>query len=235
MTALSGVMLEGIVTKKGTFFLRAEGTFLPGVHLLTGRVGSGKTTLGEILAGIEKPDNGTVGWDGTRRVMLLQDTMYHISTMTVREEAASWHHNTHQIIELAGLVGREEADLFALSRGELRRLELAAILTGGFDLIILDEPFAGLDADARQWVSGLITEQKNQVVILISHDITSLPPIDMLWEMDGGVLHQIGPIPEGLKSWNRAPPLIRYLLNHEICPVGLSRKELEDAICRIHG
>ncbi len=135
-----GISLEGIVRKNGSFTLRADGTFLPGIHLLTGRVGSGKTTLGEIFAGIEKPDQGVIRWEGTRRVMLLQDTSYHVSTITVQEEAASWRHDTRLIIARAGLIGKENADIFALSRGELRRLELAAILTGGYDLIILDPP-----------------------------------------------------------------------------------------------
>jgi energy-coupling factor transport system ATP-binding protein len=228
-----GISLEGIVRKNGSFTLQADGTFQPGIHLLTGRVGSGKTTLGEILAGIEKPDQGVIRWEGTRRVMLLQDTSYHVSTITVQEEAASWCHDTRLIIARAGLIGKENADIFALSRGELRRLELAAILTGGYDLIILDEPYAGLDGEAREWVSQLIEDHSSQVVILISHDITHLPSIDILWELDNGVLTKVGSMPEGLTRWKRAPPLIRYLLNHGICPTGLSRQDLEEAVCRI--
>lgn len=83
------IRLEGVAQKKGSFTLHADGEFAVGVHLITGPVGSGKTSLGEILAGIQKPDQGSIHWNGTRRVMLLQDTSYHISTMTVKEEAAS--------------------------------------------------------------------------------------------------------------------------------------------------
>ena len=215
--------------------MHADGEFAPGVHLLTGRVGSGKTTLGELLAGIEKPDEGEVLWTGNRRVMLLQDTSYHISTMTVREEATSWHGDVNQIITRAGLNGKEDLDIFTLSRGELKRLELAAILTGGCDLIILDEPYAGLDSDAKSWVNDLISSNQDRIVTIISHDITSLPTVNQLWEMKNGTLSCIGSVPESLKDWSRPPPLIRYLITHDSLPKGLSRGDLEEAICRIRG
>ena len=111
---------------------------------------------GELLAGIGEPDFGTIQWNGGRRVMLLQDTSYHISTMTVQEEAGSWHGDAERIVRTAGLTGKEHTDLLRLSRGEVRRLELAAILTGQYDLIVLDEPWAGLDEEARRWVRQLI-------------------------------------------------------------------------------
>ncbi len=229
------IRLSEVGRKRGAFILSADAEFEPGVHLLTGRVGSGKTTLGEILAGIGEPDFGTIQWTGERRVMLLQDTSYHISTMTVQEEAGSWHGDAANIIGLAGLTGKEHADLFTLSRGEVRRLELAAILTGQYDLIVLDEPWAGLDEEARRWVRQLIDRHAHAIIVIISHDLTSLPRIDQLWEMDGGVLRQLGQVPACLESWNLAPPLIRYLLGKGVRPSGLSREELEEAVCRIHG
>ncbi|HOJ96786.1 MAG TPA: ATP-binding cassette domain-containing protein [Methanospirillum sp.] len=229
------IRLSGVVKTKGAFTLHAEGTFGPGVHLLTGRIGSGKTTLGEILAGIIQPDTGTISWTGGRRVMLLQDASYHISTMTVREEAASWHADPDVIIRRAGLTGKEDADLFTLSRGEVRRLELAAILSGEYELIVLDEPFAGLDEDARCFVRRLIETRRDAVVVIISHDITSLPKIDQLVAMEAGTLIQIGQVPQCLQNWNEAPALIRYLRKNGVCPAGLSREDLEEALCRIRG
>lgn len=235
VTSEPGVILNKVIQKKETFCLHADGVFQPGIHLLTGKVGSGKTSLGEILAGIQSPDTGTISWTGKRRVMLLQDTSYHVSTMTVREEAASWHGEENKIIHLAGLTGKEGSDLLGLSRGELKRLELAAILTGGYDLIILDEPYAGLDSGARKWVSQLITDCVHQIIILISHDITSLPRVDILWEMSEGTLSCLGHLPDGLKRWKRPPPLIRYLFENGIYPKGLAREDLEEALCRIPG
>ena len=228
------IRLSGVKIKKGTFTLHADAKFTPGVHLLTGRVGSGKTTLGEILAGIVEPDAGNIQWNGGRRVMLLQDTSYHISTMTVQEEAGSWHGKAETIIRIAGLSGKEHKDLLSLSRGEVRRLELAAILTGQYDLIVLDEPWAGLDEEARLWVRQLITSHAHEIIVIISHDLSSLPRIDQLWEMRDGVLDRLGMVPDCLKSWSGAPPVIRYLAARGVYPAGLSREELEEAVCRIH-
>ncbi|NLV26872.1 MAG: ATP-binding cassette domain-containing protein [Methanomicrobiales archaeon] len=230
---MNRVHLQGVVKKKGTFTLYAEGEFFPGVHLITGKVGSGKTSLGEILAGIHTPDEGTISWEGNMRVMLLQDTSYHVTTITVREEAASWHGNADQIISLAGLADKKDTDLFSLSRGELKRLILAAILTGKYDIIVLDEPYAGLDNEARKWVNRIIEISENQVIVIISHDITSLPDVQYLWEMDEGKLFCIGRVPEELKNWNRPPPLVRYLWRNGIILEGLARYDLEKAVCRI--
>lgn len=229
------IRLSGVVKTKGEFTLHAEGTFGPGVHLLTGRVGSGKTTLGELLAGIIQPDKGTISWNGGRRVMLLQDASYHISTMTVREEAASWHTDPGLIIRRAGLTGKEDADLFTLSLGEVRRLELAAILSGENDLIVLDEPFAGLDEDARCFVRRLIETRRDTVMVIISHDITSLPRIDQIVTIETGTMKRIGQVPQCLQDWNEPPVLIRYLRKNGVCPAGLSREDLEEALCRIRG
>ena len=235
MTQAPVIRLSGVAIKKGSFTLLADAEFGPGIHLLTGRVGSGKTTLGEILSGIAEPDDGNVQWNGGRRVMLLQDASYHISTMTVKEEAGSWHGDVERTIQTAGLAGKEHKDLLSLSRGEVRRLELAAILTGQFDLIVLDEPCAGLDEEARAWVRRLISSHAHEIIIIISHDLMSLPHIDQLWEMDNGVLNLLGTVPGCLRSWKRAPSLIRYLAAMGIYPDGLSREELEEAVCRIRG
>ncbi|MCA1915757.1 ATP-binding cassette domain-containing protein [Methanospirillum hungatei] len=229
------IRLTGVIRKKGAFTLKADAEFGTGIHLLTGRVGSGKTTLGELLAGIGEPDSGTIRWNGGRRVMLLQDTSYHISTMTVQEEAGSWHGDAERIIRTAGLTGKEHTDLLRLSRGEVRRLELAAILTGQYDLIVLDEPWAGLDEEARRWVRQLIDSHAHEIIVIISHDLTSLPHIDQLWEMECGRLKRLGQVPACLSEWTLAPPLVRYLQLKGVQLSGLSREELEEAVCRIPG
>lgn len=229
------ISLQGISLRKGSFILRADGVFAPGIHLLTGRVGSGKTTLGKVLAGIMKPDQGEISWNGKGRVMLLQNAAYHVTRVSVRDEAASWNTDQDAVIRLAGLSGREEADILFLSRGEVKRLELAAVLSRGSDLVVLDEPFSGLDEDGRRWVTRLIAEAQTRIVIIISHDITFLPPIDELWEIEGGILKKTGRIPEELKGWRRPPALIRFLWQKGENPAGLSRSDLEEAVCRIHG
>ena len=80
-----------------------------------------------------------------------------------------------------------------------------------------------------------INSHAHEIIIIISHDLMSLPHIDQLWEMDNGVLNLLGTVPGCLRSWKRAPSLIRYLAARGIYPDGLSREELEEAVCRIRG
>jgi energy-coupling factor transport system ATP-binding protein len=228
------LILDQVMVKRGEFSLMADGIFSPGVHLLTGRVGSGKSTLGEILGKAQKPASGRMILEGIdSSVLSMQFPEYHITTTTVLEETLSWGRDQYQVLGAAGLSGREDTDLLTLSRGELKRLHLACLLAGTYDLMILDEPFAGLDEEARHWISSHLDDHRKGITIIISHDITALPCIDHLWEIQEGLLTDIGQIPDALQAWDTAPPLIRYLLNSNSGLSGLSRIDLAEAVCRI--
>ncbi|WP_319579334.1 ATP-binding cassette domain-containing protein [uncultured Methanospirillum sp.] len=228
--------LETVTIQRGGFSLLASGTFDQGVHLLTGRVGSGKSTLGEILGNVLEPASGRIVRDEIRSsVLSMQFPEYHITTTNVMEEILSWGRNPDQVLETAGLSGRGRDDLLTLSRGELKRLHLACLILGRYDLMVLDEPFAGLDEEARFWISSHLSERRDGIIVIISHDITTLPCIDHLWEMQNGVLNDIGKIPDALARWDTAPPLIRYLLKNDSNLSGLSCQDIVEAVCRIRG
>lgn len=230
------ITLDQVSVRRGDFFLQASGTFGPGIHLLTGRIGSGKSTLGELMSQVRQPDKGRVIRDGVHSsVLSMQFPEYHITTMTAGEEVSSWGRDPALVLPIAGLAGRGDADLLTLSRGELKRLHLACLLAGSYDLLVLDEPFAGLDEEARYWISSHLALCQSGIIIIISHDITTLPPITHLWEMHQGRLTAVGPVPEVIPAWERAPPLIRYLCRHGAPPAGLAWQDLVEAVCRIHG
>ncbi len=229
------LILDQITLTRGDFTLHAQGIFTPGVHLITGRVGSGKSTLGEIVGGALSPVSGTVRYDGiSTSVLSMQFPEYHLTTTNLKDEILSWGRDPDQILETAGLVGRGGDDLLTLSRGELKRLHLACLIAGRYDLMVLDEPFAGLDEEARYWISTHLDEHRGGIIIIISHDVTTLPSIDHIWEMQDGVLTFIGQVPEALTTWTSAPPLIRYILDHDPELSGLSWHDLVGAVCRIH-
>ncbi len=229
------ITLDRIVVRRGEFTLRASGIFGPGIHLLTGRIGSGKSTMGEILARVLQPVSGRIFFEGIgSSVLSMQFPEYHVTTSTVREEIQSWGADPADILPIAGLMGRGTDDLLTLSRGEMKRLHLACLLTGRYDLMIFDEPFAGLDDEARYWIASQLETISNGIIIIISHDITTLPGITHLWEMDGGNLVRIGLIPESLPSWKHAPPLIHYLCRNHVPLAGLAWQDLVEAVCRIH-
>jgi len=224
--------LNNVIVRKGSFALHAEGRIGPGVHLITGVIGAGKTTLGELIAGIIRQERGNLVWTGNNRVMLMQDAGFHISTTTVFKEAESWKVDPDKVISSAGLFEKRNSDLLQLSRGELRRLVLTAILARNDDLVVLDEPFAGLDDKAGKWVSRQISMRTEKITVIISHSITMLPDVDRIWEMRDGKLYDLGIMPIPLTKWVRAPMLIRYLNKAGHPPSGLSRTLLEEAACR---
>jgi energy-coupling factor transport system ATP-binding protein len=168
-------------------------------------------------------------------ILSMQFPEYHITTCTVDEEILSWGLDPLPILKEAGLSGRERDDILNLSRGELKRLHLACLLARRYDLMVLDEPFAGLDDEARYWISCRLDRIRDRIIIIISHDVTTLPGIDYLWEMQDGLLTCIGRMPGALTAWKTAPPLIRFLLDQGISLPGLSWEELSEAVCRIPG
>lgn len=228
------VLLNQVVVRRGDFILHADGGFCTGTHLVTGRIGSGKSLLGEVISGVQTPGSGEICRVGvSSSVLSMQFPEYHITTTTVAEEASSWGLDLAQVLPVAGLDGRGDDDILTLSRGELKRLHLACLLAKRFDLMVLDEPFAGLDEEARYQVAALLDSCRDRIVIIISHDVTTLPAIDHIWEMADGDLRDIGQVPSAILSWDNAPPLIRYLTNHGISLNGLAWSDLAEAVCRI--
>ena len=148
--------------------------FEDGIHLISGRVGSGKSSFARRL--FDAAD-GTALW-------LFQEIEHHITTPTLAKELASW-----------GVSGSEEPfclvsgmdfsrDPYTLSRGELKRFLLACILASDAECLILDEPYASLDAEAKEILTALLAK-RGGTVILFSHESPALPAV--LWKMEGGL------------------------------------------------
>ena len=58
------IVLESVVLRAGTFSLAADTVFEEGVHMISGRIGSGKSTLGSALAGLSKIESGKIILEG---------------------------------------------------------------------------------------------------------------------------------------------------------------------------
>ncbi|NDU74093.1 ATP-binding cassette domain-containing protein [Actinomadura sp. DSM 109109] len=134
------------------------------VFALLGRYGSGKTTLLEILAGLRRPTGGTVRLRGadpyTDRDAARAGAVWRdgglFPGLTVAEVVDTWRRWTldpltrDEALRLAGLTRRAGTAFELLGPGERRRLDLALALVGRSDVLVLDEPAAGLDgAEAR--------------------------------------------------------------------------------------
>lgn len=143
-----------------------------GVVCLWGPSGCGKTTLLRLVAGLEKPQKGTI--DGVFRVaMAFQEdrllpwltAMENVTIIGADESVA------HKFLQALGLTAEEMQSVpVHLSGGQQRRVALARALAADSDLLLLDEPFNGLDEDTWQSVVPLITAYaERKPVVLVTH------------------------------------------------------------------
>lgn len=135
---------------------------------LFGPSGCGKTTILRLLAGLEKPQTGSVTVLGRISMVFQEDRL--VPTLSVAENIALVGGNPAILGEL-GLADVANELPRSLSGGMRRRVAIARALAYGGDLLLLDEPFNGLDAENKARAARMIMMQyKNKPLILVSHD-----------------------------------------------------------------
>lgn len=155
-----------------------------GVTCITAPSGAGKTTLTRLILGLEKPDGGTVtGAERARFSAVFQEDRLLPGTAErnlrfvlghLYDEAAA----ALVLLEL-GLGGEADKRAEAYSGGMRRRLALARALLVPFDVLVLDEPFAGLDADNRERAKACIRRRTaGKIVLLAAHDAAEAEGLD---------------------------------------------------------
>ncbi|HEY2301666.1 MAG TPA: DUF2232 domain-containing protein [Acidimicrobiales bacterium] len=155
--------------------------------LLVGRNGSGKSTLAWILAGLLPPTEGEALLDGRpvdtcvgQVALSFQHARLQLLRSTVRGDikaaAGVGDADADAALELVGLDAAEfgSRPIDQLSGGQQRRVALAGLLARNPRVLVLDEPFAGLDDGARAGlikVIGALRTNRGLTVIVISHDV----------------------------------------------------------------
>ena len=163
-----------------------------GITALSGPSGCGKTTLLRVLAGLQKPQAGTASLPGPVSLLFQEDRLLpwrtvgqHITDVLPkarRGEAGRWL----ELVELAGEQARYPAQL---SGGMGRRLALARCLACGGSLLLLDEPFAGVDAQRAGRILARI-RALGTPVLLTSHQEAVLSRCDRVVALEGPPLRQ---------------------------------------------
>ncbi len=145
------------------------------IHALVGPNGSGKTTLLKLLAGIYKPAKGLVEHRG-RAYYVPQNPLLGLHGPRVEDEVCRSHRpggvDPKLALEIAGLHGLASEGVARLSHGQLRRLALASALSSGADIVLMDEPTAGLDPESRVFLEAMVDElaDSGRIVVVATHD-----------------------------------------------------------------
>ncbi len=170
-----------------------------GTHYLLARNGRGKTTLLRTLAGVLKPLDGDYSCEG--RCQLLSEDLVFDRELSARIIFRSLlkKADCKQALELAG---RLELDVHKpygkLSTGNKRKVALLvaefSVQEGRSDILLLDEPFTGLDAFAREVFQELWSERQEGVLRLVSchPDFDSMEMESSVLISDGKIVHLSG-------------------------------------------
>ena len=168
---------------------------------VVGRNGGGKSTLLKIMAGLEPADSGRVAKAGGVEIGVLNQIDTAAPGALVRDVVLGsraeheWARDSQIREVLTGLFGGFSDDLLdrefaSLSGGERRRVNLAKLLVGQYDLLLLDEPTNHLDVEGVAWLASHIKNRSKLSIIVITHDRWFLDEVsDQIWEVvDGSVL-----------------------------------------------
>ena len=146
--------------------------------VLLGPSGCGKSTLLRLLAGLDYPDSGVVEVP-TKRAIVFQGDRLLPWQRTLRNVMIGLHGRdaatrARRALAEVGLADRERAWPKELSGGEAQRVALARALVAEPELVLLDEPFAALDAITRLRMHELVRTLRHQhraAMLLVTHDV----------------------------------------------------------------
>lgn len=179
------------------------------LHVIVGPNGAGKSTLLSAVLG-QMPFSGRIllNWTGSGAIGYVPQTFVVDPTLPVTVEdflaltrqrrpvclglSRACRRKVTALLERVNLPGLASRPLAVLSGGELRRVLLAHALDPEPELLLLDEPTTGLDADSAQWLEDTlvqIRDARRTTVLMVSHDLERVRRMaDCVTTLDRGVL-----------------------------------------------
>jgi heme exporter protein A len=193
--------------------------------VLTGSNGAGKTTLLRAMAAMIRPSSGEVLWFGERPhshyanhrmigMVAHESRLY--PHLTLREnlvfaarmcDVPRPRERSDALLETVGLQAHADRTPPVLSKGMRQRLSLARALIHDPPILLLDEPFEGLDADAEYWLTGLLKNLRQQARTLcyVLHDEAKTRTLaDRVLCLCQGRLFQVAAGPTAVAQWSPA-------------------------------
>ena len=241
-----GTPFEHVALKDVSFCVE-RGEFIG----VIGHTGSGKSTLMQHLNGLLKPTSGEVLLDGksiwenkkfTRQCrfrvglvfqypeyQLFEETVYKDIAFGPKNMGLSAEEVDRRVREAAGFVGITDAQLevspFDLSGGQKRRVAIAGVIAMEPELLILDEPTAGLDPEGREDILRNIEsyrKAKNAAIMMVSHSMSDVARLaDRLLVMNEASLAM------------DAPPLEVFTHAQELLDMGLDIPDVTRLFLRL--
>ena len=193
----------------------------PGEHVaVLGESGIGKSTLLNVIAGLEPVDGGSIAYDRFEMAALSDDAAtrvrrehfgfvfqaFHLLPHLTAEQnvglplllrgrgAAQIRARARMLLGAVGLGGREAAMPRELSGGELQRIAIARALVGAPKLVLADEPTGNLDPDNARQVLEVLRGQVKQhgaAGILVTHSEAAAATCDRRYRLEAGGLRAL--------------------------------------------
>lgn len=142
--------------------------------------GAGKTTLLRLLLGLEQPDTGEITGVPHRCAAVFQEDRLFPGLCAVSNVTAATSCSRGEATALLSRLGLEDESqkkpVRLLSGGQARRVSLARALLAKGELLILDEPFTGLDDGTRQLCAAAIRDyRQGRTLLAVTHNLGDLP------------------------------------------------------------
>ena len=176
----------------------------PGLWMIVGENGSGKSTFFKLISGILQPDKGHVNCMGNIG-MVFQNPDHQILMPTCRSELLintirdisekEINAKIEYVLDKVGLTGFAKRPVYTLSGGQKQRLAIASALIGEKNLILLDEPTALLDRTSQLRVLEIIKNLTSDnefplIAMWVTHRYEELSFADAVAEMRNGALSE---------------------------------------------
>src|SRR5450432_2977101 len=149
---------------------------------VVGPSGCGKTTLLNVLSGYDGPSSGVIEREGRERMVYQQDGLFPWQTVSQNialglrhlKDQSERERQVRDLLDLIRLEGFENHYPHQLSGGMRQRVELARVLAGDADILLMDEPFSALDYQSRLRMRHellRLLEKHPKTIVFVTHDI----------------------------------------------------------------
>ncbi len=195
---------------------------------ISGPSGSGKTTILRLVAGLEKPDSGSIVMGGKsvsgekimappyqRGCSMVFQGFFlwphmtvtkHLQFVLPKREVKENQQRIADILNFVDLIGEKNCYPYELSGGEQQRLAIARAVIASPDYLLLDEPFSNLDLKRRKEMLSLLTilpSEEQTTILYVSHDIQELLKVaDMILFLEENQQTFFGTKEEFVRRWN---------------------------------